>query len=324
MDKEAGARSARGAVRLATMDRRLTLKLCARALTGAAIASTLPNWAQGQQTELKPRFDPVNTRALREGADEIAETLLGFLSRPTSNKAAMKEAGHMLRKAGLVHSTLYGAIDKRNQFGHSILINGGRRGFLRIEVHNDRKYIEPLVLKKGIKPTFETPSEQLICRATRICTSSTTKDHDFRDTGAEDPPTGSVPGFSFGPRGPFDPSEIRILVEILRKATGILEKGGTSGPAQNYEWLEKRKARLGVKRAFVGVSKEDGVLWHDWLVMFRNGASALVQVATGNVRPVYALADERINFRKADISFDPVKTNVPDRVVHFPHAMRRN
>ncbi len=310
----------------ASMDRREVLKLCGTLLGGATIAASFP----GCDKDLEPAFEPGDAKKIGEGAQVIVETLLAFLTDGITNDEAMQKCGQLLDQVGIGQSTLYGAMEPLNQFGHVIIFNSGSKGFLRLEVHNDQRYVEPLILRKGQEPLPVTlAAAGNGCKVTTVCTNTIdlgggSSTHDFDDQGAEDPQTGLIPGYVFAARSQFDPNEIQLHVDILKKSAELLEEGGNPNPEPLYEWLNDRKAGLKNTQAFVSVSEIRKVIWYDWLIMFSNGTSSFVQVAKGDLQPVHALYEKLIDPHRVDISFDSVPTNVLETMVLFPHVSQRS
>jgi hypothetical protein len=280
------------------------------------------------EQDRRPAFEPGDPNAIRTHAALIAQTVLSYVTEPFTNHQAMQRSARLTEEAGILESTLFGSTAEVDHFGHVLIFNGGDRGFLRFEVHNDKAYVEPLLLRKGRSPRAIGIPAAGICTLTKVCTntidlSGGPSTHDFDDQGAEDPAAGILPAYQYATRNDYDPQEIDLVASILQRSAELLAEGGDYNTRTLGTWLDEQTTHLSSTRAYVGVSHSGTVTWYDWLVLMSNGSSVLVQVASGEARPLFALAGQLINPLEAAVSFDTVATNVREQSVVFPHVTRR-
>lgn len=307
------------------VDRRQVLRLFAGAACGAAALPFVAGCTPDSSKTQVPAFEPVDLAKLANASNAIAKTLMSFLSSGTSNEEAMSETAAMLFELGIQESALYGALDSNlDNFGHMIMLNAGTNGFLLVNVHNDSKYVEPLILRHGID-TVDFNATAAGCKMTKVCTNTIdlgggSPSHDFSDTAVEDPGTGLIPGFNWERVSMFEQSEIALLASVIDKSAQILADPKESSEEQIRNWVNEQPGQDVDSTIDFGITEADGVTWFDWLLRFGNGSSALVQVATGEISPVYAFKDEKVDPRNVVISFDMVQTNESGQVIAFPHV----
>ena len=125
------------------------LKLCAASLS-AALGTGLSSCAAAPEKRAQVVFKEVTSAQLETAAGTIARTLLGLLEQETSNDAALPQMDRVLREAGIRESALAGPVAAVNQVGYSMIFHGGERGFITLKVYNDRKFVLPLIVRRGV------------------------------------------------------------------------------------------------------------------------------------------------------------------------------
>jgi hypothetical protein len=80
---------------------------------------------------------------------------------------------------------------------------------------------------------------------------------------------------------------------------------------------------LTLDKVFLSARRDGDVLWVDWMLIFRNGAVGMAQVAKGGVKPVYSttrLGKGVSPLTRANIDTTPAETNVEGIDIAFPRV----
>ena len=76
-------------------------------------------------------------------------------------------------------------------------------------------------------------------------------------------------------------------------------------------------------KIFLSARRDGDVLWVDWMLIFRNGAVGMAQVAKGEVKPVYSTARPGKGvspLTRANLDTTPAETNVEGIDIAFPRV----
>lgn len=309
-------------------DRREVLKKCAAAAAAAALGNTMIGCA------LKPLppgadqlFQPVPLNKLQAGIDEVSRMMLGFLEETTTNDTAMKKMSRVLNQVGLHDGALSGPEAPVNQFGHGVIFNGGEHGFLTTRAYADSKFVLPLIIQKGIDTTLLDTKQAGAngCTWTEGKCTPIIGDGCHTDDGADDDSVGwgviDYDAFRLQRVDYFDIDDIIIYQSIMRHSVDILMSDALPKQTVLNEWLDDKKASNGERHCYVTVYHNKEATWVNWLVKFANGAAVIVQVAKGNVQPVYsdAMRAKRGDLNtQAEIDIRRLKTNQSDTDIVFP------
>jgi hypothetical protein len=274
-------------------------------------------------------FKEVPRTRLKTAAGDLARVLLGLLEQETSHAAALQQIDRVLREAGIWESALAGPVAPVNQVGYSMLIHGGERGFITLKVYNDSKFVLPLIVRRGV-----TPERSLaLTKAARCCmtagtsTYTTTGELASTDAQADDPCPGAgyidVRDLSRQRRNLFGLQDIVAYAEVIRKCIEVLETVGDADVTALQAWLAAEQSRFTPDKIFVSARRDGDVLWVDWMLIFRNGAVGMAQVAKGEVKPVYSTGRPGKGVSplpRASIDTTPTETNVEGIDIAFPRV----
>ena len=317
---------------LARLDRRTMLKLCAASLSAAALDTGLSSCASRPDKRAQVAFKEVNSAQLNTAAGTIARTLLGFLEQGTSNEAALQQMDRGLREAGVWESVLAGPVAPVNQVGYSMIVNGGERGFITLKVYNDSKFVLPLIVRRGVaaERSLALTKAARCCMTAGTSTYTTTGELAITDSQADDPCPGAgyidVSELSRQRRNLFGLQDVVAYAEVIRKCSEVLETVGDADVAALQTWLAAQQPRFTFDKVFLSARRDGDVLWVDWLLIFRNGAVGMAQVAKGEVKPVYSTSRSRKGpspLKRANIDTTPTETNVEGIDIAFPRVSLR-
>jgi hypothetical protein len=277
-------------------------------------------------------FREVPRAQLKTAAGAIARTLLGFLEQQTSNEAALQQMDRVLREAGLWESTLAGPVAPVDQVGYSIIFNGGVRGFITLKVYNDSKFVLPLIVRRGVA----ADRSQALTKAASCCMTAGTSTYTIAgelastDSQADDPCLGAgyidVRDLSRQRRNLFGLQDVVAYAEVIRKCVEVLETEGEADVSALQAWLAAQQPRFTLDKIFLSARRDGDVLWVDWMLIFRNGAVGMAQVAKGDVKPIYSTAKSGKGvppLTRANIDATPTETNVEDIDIAFPRVSLR-
>lgn len=301
------------------VDRRSTLRACALAIAGTSGAGGLAGCGHLGR-DAKAEFSATTTEMVTAAADELAATLGSLVTVSISNERAQSKILSTLQKRRVAHAAVYGAIDDSiDQFGHQVLFNLQPSGYLKIEIHNDKKYIEPLVVRKGTSP-LSLAQQAGSCCFTNICTS-TIDTHggeprcDFTDQGGEDPCPGLIRGFNWGARAAFQEGELGFLGEAIRGGCEALA-------AQRLPVKAYQAAKSGAVINY-GETRFEGGRWRNWLIRFANGSSAIVQAISGPIMLPVSISGKKITPESVLYAFLADESGSDADVVYFPQVISR-
>src|SRR5262245_35778423 len=325
-------RSATAPQELARLDRRTVLKLCAASLSAAALDTSLSSCASGPDKRAAAVFKEVTRAQLKTAAGDIARTLLGFLEQETSNEAALQQMDRLLRETGVWESTLAGPVAPVNQVGYSMIFNGGERGFITLKVYNDSKFVLPLIVRRGVTTarSLALTKAASCCMTAGTSTYTTTGQLAITDSQADDPCPGAgyidVRDLSRQRRKLFGLQDVVAYAEVIRKCIEVLETVGDADVTALQAWLAAQQPRFTLDKVFLSARRDGDVLWVDWLLIFRNGAVGMAQVAKGEIKPVYSTARPGKGvspLTRANIDTTPAETNVEGIDIAFPRVSLR-
>jgi len=314
---------------LARLDRRTVLKLCAASLSTAALSPCLSSCASGSDKRAAVIFKEVTRARLNAAAGNIARTLLSLLEQETSNAAALQQMDRVLREAGVWESTLAGPVAPVNQVGYSMIFNGGERGFITLKVYNDNKFVLPLIVRQGVAPerSLALTKAARCCMTAGTSTYTTTGKLAITDSQADDPCPGTgyidVRDLSRQRRDLFGLQDIVAYAEVFRKCIEVLETTGEADVTVLQAWLAAQQSRFTLDNIFFSARRDGDVLWVDWMLLFRNGAVGMAQVAKGEVKPVYSTRKPGKGvspLARASIDTTPTETNVEGIDIAFPRV----
>lgn len=309
------------------IDRRAVLQLCAASLatlvTGCATGSGV-SYSGGE-----PVWRQVKPTTLRDAAGALARVLLSFLDAPTSNDTALQHLHRVLKETGLWESALAGPVSAQAQIGHTMLINGGERGFVTLRVYNDGQFVTPLLIRRGViaERTRATERAASSCMTEGTSTYNTAGEVAIADAQADDPCPGAgfvdIQDLTQQHRDFFRLQDVVAYSEVIRKCAEVLDTPEDADVTALQEWLLEAKQRFQLERFYLSARRDGEVVWIDWLILFPNGAAALAQVAKGNIRPVYSTLrrDARLALlAKVNIDTTPTETNVEGIDIAFPRV----
>jgi hypothetical protein len=313
---------------LARLDRRTVLKLCTASLS-AALGAGLSSCASGPEKRAQTVFKEVTRPQLSTAAGDIARALLGLLEQETSNAAALQQMDRVLREAGIWESALAGPVAPVNQVGYSMIVNGGERGFLTLKVYNDSKFVLPLIVRQGVAPerSLALTKAAHCCMTAGTSTYTTKGELIITDSQADDPCPGAgyidMRDLSRQRRNLFGLQDIVAYAEVIRKCIEVLETTGDADVTALQAWLAAQRSRFTLDNIFLSARRDGDVLWVDWMLIFRNGAVGMAQVAKGEVKPVYSTRRPGKGvspLSRANIDTTPTETNVEGIDIAFPRV----
>jgi len=325
-------RSATAPQDLAGLDRRTVLKLCAASLSAAALSTDLSSCASRPEKRGEVVFKEVTRAQLKTAAGEMARTLLGFLEQETSNAAALQQMDRVLREAGIWESVLAGPVAPGNQVGYSMIVHGGERGFITLKVYNDSKFVLPLIVRRGVatERSLALTKAASCCMTAGTSTYTTTGEVAITDSQADDPCPGAgyidVRELSRRRRNLFGLQDVVAYAEVIRKCIEVLETVGDADVTALQTWLAAQRPRFTLDKVFLSARRDGEVLWVDWMLIFRNGAVGMAQVAKGEVKPVYSTKrpGKAVSpLTRANIDTTPAETNVEGIDIAFPRVSLR-
>jgi len=314
---------------LARLDRRTVLKLCAAALSTAALGTGLSSCASGPDKRAEVVFKEVTRAQLKTAAGDIARTLLGFLEQETSNEAALQQMDRVLREAGVWESALAGPVAPVNQVGYSLIFHGGERGFITLKVYNDSKFVLPLLVRRGVaaERSLALTKAASCCMTAGTSTYTTAGELAITDSQADDPCPGvgyiDVRELSRQRRNLLGLQDVVAYAEVIRQCIEELETVGDADVTALQGWLAAQQPRFTLDKVFLSARRDGDVLWVDWMLIFRNGAVAMAQVAKGEVKPVYSTARPGKGaspLTRANIDTTPAETNIEGIDIAFPRV----
>jgi hypothetical protein len=314
---------------LARLDRRTVLKLCTASLSAAALGAGLSSCASGPEKRAQAVFKEVTRTQLNTAAGVIARALLGLLEQETSNATALQQMDRVLREAGIWASALAGPVAPVNQVGYSVIMNGGERGFLTLKVYNDSKFVLPLIVRQGVAPerSLALTKAARCCMTAGTATYTTTGELAITDSQADDPCPGAgyidVRDLSRQRRNLFGLQDVVAYAEVIRKCIEVLETTGDADVTALQAWLAAQRSRFTLDNIFLSARRDGDVLWVDWMLIFRNGAVGMAQVAKGEVKPVYSTGRPGKGaspLTRANIDTTPTETNVEGIDIAFPRV----
>jgi hypothetical protein len=314
---------------LACLDRRTLLRLCAASLSATALGVSVGGCASGPYKGGEVVFNEVNRSKVHKAAGEIARVLLHLLEQDTSNAAALQEMDRVLKEVGAWDSALAGPVAPVDQVGHSMLFNGGERGFMTLKVYNDSQFVLPLLVRRGV--TTERSLAQT--RAASCCMTEGTSTYNtagawaVADAQADDPCLGAgyvdIQQLSQQRRDLFSLQDVVAYTEVIQKCLEVLDAPGEVDVTALQAWLASQQRRFNLDKVFLSARRDGDVLWVDWMLMFRNGAVGMAQVAKGGAKPVYSVGKterEGTALTRANIDTTPADTNVEGVDIAFPRV----
>jgi hypothetical protein len=318
-----------GPQELACLERRTVLKWCAASLSAAALGTGLSRCAAGPEKRGELVFNEVSRARLNTAAGDIARTLLSLFEQETSNAAALQQMDRVLREAGVWESALAGPVALVNQVGYSLIFNGGERGFITLKVYNDSKFVLPLIVRRGVatERSLALTKAASCCMTAGTSTYTTTGELAITDSQADDPCPGAgyidVRELSRQRRNLFSLQDVVAYAEVIRKCIEVLETVGDADVTALQAWLAAQQPRFRLDKVFLSARRDGEVLWVDWMLVFRNGAVGMAQVAKGEVKPVYSTArpgNGASPLTRANIDTTPAETNVEGIDIAFPRV----
>jgi hypothetical protein len=322
-------RSAIAPQELGRLDRRTVLKLCAASLSATTLGTSLSSCGSGSDKRPEAVFKEVTRAQLTNASGAIARTLLGFLEQGISNDAALQQMDRVLREAGVWESALAGPVASVDQVGYSVIFHGGERGFITLKVYNDSKFVLPLIVRRGVTPErpLAPPKAVNCCMTAGTSTYTTTGKFAITDSQADDPCLGAgyidVRELSRQRRNLFGLQDVVAYAEVIRKCIEVLETVGDADVTVLQTWLAAQQPRFTLDKVFLSARRDGDVLWVDWMLLFRNGAVGMAQVAKGEVKPVYSTARPGKGvspLTRANIDTTPAETNVEGIDIAFPRV----
>lgn len=269
---------------------------------------------------------PARAGALVAGAAEVVAAFRICTETAESNDASLTRLRAMTEQIGVAESSLIGPLSLKSGFGHVLLLRG-EHGYLRFEIHSDKKYFEPLVVRKGRRAPNLGIYAAGGCTLTKVCTSTIDLSGgpstcDFEDLGAEDPPTGVFVGYEYAPRSASSRLDTDVLVAALSDAARILDlpPHAAVDPDECRTALGELLARAKPATGYFSHHADRGTAWFDWLILPSNGTSAFIQVMRGPSRePVIAVGRE-VDTGSITTSYGPLHFDGAGRAVAFPHV----
>ncbi len=310
----------------ARLDRRTLLQLCAASLSAAALGTGLHGCASGPYKGGEVLFREVQRHRFADAADEIARTLLSLVEQETSNDVAIQHLDRVLKEAEVWDGALAGPVAPADQIGYSMLVSAGERGFLTLKVYNDSKFVQPLIVRRGIatERSMAQSKAASCCMTEGTSTYNTVGELAVADSHADDPCLGAgyvdLHELARQRRALFTLQDVIAYTEVLRKCVEIIDNNDDPDVTALYAWVAAQQERFAPTKMLVGARRDGEVLWVDWLLTFRNGAVGMAQVAKGPVRPVYTLGRGPSPLARANIDTTPTETNVEGVDVAFPRV----
>jgi len=147
------------------------------------------------------------------------------------------------------------------------------------------------------------------------------------DAQADDPCLGAgyidVQQLSRQRRDLFSLQDVVTYTEVIQKCLEVLETPGEADVSALQAWLAAQQSRFNLDKVFLSARRDGDVLWVDWMLMFRNGAVGMAQVAKGMAKPVYSVGKtekEGAALARANIDTTPADTNVEGIDIAFPRV----
>jgi len=228
-------------------DRREILKMCAAAITAAALGNVVTGCAPTSSPSSDQLFQGVDLKKLQGGIDEVSRMMLGFREETTTNGSAWRKMNRILNQVGLHDAALAGPEAPVDQFGHGVIFNAGKRGFLSTRVYGDSKFVLPLIIQKGI----DTSTLDTRGAGTNGCTWTEGKctgivgDGCETDAGADDDALGwgviDFDAFRLQRVDYFDINDILIYQAIMRQSVDIFISVKSPSQLTLNAWLASRK-----------------------------------------------------------------------------------
>jgi hypothetical protein len=216
-----------------------------------------------------------------------------------------------------------------NQVGYSVIFNGGERGFITLKVYNDSKFVLPLIVRRGVTPERSLAFTKAVscCMTAGTSTYTTTGKFAITDSQADDPCPGAgyidVRDLSRQRRNLFSLQDVVAYAEVIRKCIEMLETVGDADVTTLQAWLTAQQPRFTLDKVFLSARRDGDVLWVDWMLIFRNGAVGMAQVAKGEVKPVYTTTRPGKGvspLTRANIDTTSAETNVEGIDIAFPRV----
>lgn len=313
-------------VQVRGIDRRTVLQWCAVSLstlvTGCATSGVSYRGGEPVLRQVKPTV-------LRDAAGAVARVLLSCLEAPTSNDAALQRMDRVLRETGLWESVLAGPVATVDQIGHTMLVNGGERGFMTLRVYNDKTFVTPLLIRRGVAAERAAAME----RAANSCMTEGTSTYNaagevaMADAQADDPCPGAgfvtIQDVSRQHRDLFRLQDVVAYSEVIRQCADILEASEDADVVALQEWLTEAKQRSQLASFYLSTRRDGDVVWIDWLLLFGNGAAALAQVAKGKATPVYSTLRQHERaalLARVLVDATPAETNIEGVDIALPRV----
>ena len=212
-----------------------------------------------------------------------------------------------------------------------MIFHGGERGFITLKVYNDRKFVLPLIVRRGVAAEHSLAHAKAAhcCMTAGTSTYTTTGELASTDAQADDPCPGAgyidVRELSRQRRHLFGLQDVVAYAEVIRKCIEVLETLGDADVTALQSWLAAQQPRFTLDKVFLSARRDGDVLWVDWMLIFRNGAVGMAQVAKGEVKPVYSTGRPKKGaspLTKANIDTTPAETNVEGIDIAFPRVSR--
>jgi hypothetical protein len=312
---------------LALLDRRTLLRLCAASLSAAALGTTaLSSCTSGPYKGGIVFFQEVNRSRFHKAAGEIARTLLSLLEQETTRDMALTRLDRVLKEAEVWDGALAGPLATVDQLGYGMLVSAGDQGFLTLKVYNDSKFVQPLIVRRGVATERSIAQARAAncCMTAGLSTYNTAGEFAVTDSQADDPCASAgyidLQDLSRQRRTLFPLQDVVAYTEVVRKCIDILDMPGDPDVTELYAWLAQQQARFPLDKMFVSAHRDGEVLWVDWLLLFRNGAVGMAQVAKGKIQPVYRLGDGPSPLTQANIDTTPTETNIEGVDIAFPRV----
>ena len=161
-----------------------------------------------------------------------------------------------------------------------MIFHGGERGFITLKVYNDRKFVLPLIVRRGVAAEHALAHAKAAhcCMTAGTSTYTTTGELASTDAQADDP--APVPAIltCVNPRQRrhlFGLQDVVAYAEVIRKCIEVLETLGEVDVTALQSWLAAQQPRFTLDKVFLSARRDGDVLWVDWMLIFRNGAGWL-------------------------------------------------
>jgi hypothetical protein len=200
-------------------------------------------------------------------------------------------------------------------------------GLHHAQVYNDSKFVLPLIVRRGVarERSLALTKAASCCMTAGTATYTTTGELAITDSQADDPCPGAgyidVRELSRQRRNLFGLQDVVAYAEVIRKCIEVLETIGDADVTVLQAWLVAQQSRFTLDKVFLSAWRDGDVLWVDWMLIFRNGAVGMAQVAKGEVKPVYStkrLGKGVSPLTRANIDKKPAETNVDGLDIAFP------